>query len=62
VLGEGEGGVEFNPEDPVGLRGVDGGYGRVERDNGNEVFFVTEMRGGCGWIVRGRCLYSIVRR
>jgi hypothetical protein len=38
VLGKGEGGVEFNPEDPVGLRGVDGGDRGVERVNGNEVF------------------------
>jgi hypothetical protein len=38
MLGEGEGVVDFNPEDPVGLRGVDGGDGGVERVNGNEVF------------------------
>jgi hypothetical protein len=37
MLCEGEGGVEFDPKDPVGFRGVDGGDGGVVRVNGNEV-------------------------
>jgi hypothetical protein len=35
--GEREGGVEFDPEDPVGFRGLDGRDGGVVRVNGNEV-------------------------
>jgi hypothetical protein len=37
MLGEGEGGVEFDPEDPVGFRGVNGRDGGVVLINGNEV-------------------------
>jgi hypothetical protein len=38
MLGEGEGGVEFNPEDPEGFRGVDVvGDGGVVRVDGNDV-------------------------
>jgi hypothetical protein len=37
VLGEGEGGVEVDPKDPVGFRGADGGDGGVVRVNGDEV-------------------------
>jgi hypothetical protein len=40
VLGEGEGGVEFDSEDSVGFQGVVGGDGGVVRVNGNEVSFV----------------------
>jgi hypothetical protein len=46
VLGEGEGGVEFDPEDPVGFRGVDGGDGGVVRVNGNEVFLLVGREEG----------------
>jgi hypothetical protein len=35
MLGEVEGGVEFDPEDSVGLRGVDGRDGGGLRVNGN---------------------------
>jgi hypothetical protein len=48
VLGEGEGGVEFNPEDPVGLRGVDGRDGGVERVNDYEVFLLAGCEGAVG--------------
>jgi hypothetical protein len=37
MLGGGESGVEFKPEDPVGFRGVDGWDGGVVRVNGNEL-------------------------
>jgi hypothetical protein len=36
MLGEGEGRVEFYPEDPVGFRGVNGG------DGGVVMFMVTK--------------------
>jgi hypothetical protein len=38
MLGEVEGCVEFDLDDPVGFRGVDGGGGGVEHVNGNDVF------------------------
>jgi hypothetical protein len=38
MLGEGEGGVEFNPENPVGFQGVEGGDWEVVRINDNELF------------------------
>jgi hypothetical protein len=44
MLGEGEGGVEFDPEDPEGLRGVDGRDEGVECVNGNEVFCRRDVR------------------
>jgi hypothetical protein len=39
MFGEGEGGVEFDPEDPEGFRGVYGRDGGVARVNGDKVFF-----------------------
>jgi hypothetical protein len=38
MFGEGEGGVEFNPMDPVGFLGINGRDGGVVRDSGNKVF------------------------
>jgi hypothetical protein len=46
VLAAVEGGVEFDPEDHVGLRGVDGGDGRVVSFNGNEVCLQTGCEEG----------------
>jgi hypothetical protein len=37
MFGEGEGGVELNLKDPVGVRGVDGGDGGLLHLNGNEM-------------------------
>jgi hypothetical protein len=37
MLGEGEGGVELDPEDLIGLRGVDGGEGGDGLVNNDEV-------------------------
>jgi hypothetical protein len=47
VLGEGECGVEF-PEDPVGVRGADGGDGGVVRVNGNKVVLYAGREEGEG--------------
>jgi hypothetical protein len=46
VLGEVEGGVEFDPVNPVMLRRVDGGDGGVVRVNGNEVFILAGCEEG----------------
>jgi hypothetical protein len=44
MFSESEGGVEFDPEEPVRVRGVDGGDGEVVGAYGNKVI----LQAGCG--------------